>query len=75
MLLGCALFHDLLKPAAILRKVLQNDEVCVLSAIEAVLKTSKNLETVQISRSFPLFKEYSQESKMLILLMSIRELL
>ena len=46
MLLGCALFHDLLKPAAILCKVLQNDEVCVLSAIEAVLKTSKNLETV-----------------------------
>ena len=51
MLLGCALFHDLLKPAAVLCKVLQNDEICVLSAIKAVLKTSKNIETI-ISTEF-----------------------
>ena len=34
MIFGCALFHDLLKPSAILCKVLQDDEVCVISAIE-----------------------------------------
>ncbi len=47
ILLGCAYFHDLLKPAAILCKVLQEDEVCVVSAIEAILKTAKNLEKVK----------------------------
>ena len=39
MLLGCALFHDVLKPGAILCKVLQQDEVCVVGAIESILKT------------------------------------
>jgi len=33
MLLGCALFHDLLKPSAILCKNLQDEEICVVSAI------------------------------------------
>ena len=47
ILLGCAYFHDLLKPASILCKVLQEDEVCVASAIEAILKTAKNLEKVK----------------------------
>ena len=32
MLLGSAFFHDLLKPAAILCKALQEDEVCVHGA-------------------------------------------
>ena len=36
MLLGCALFHDVLKPCAILCKVLQEDEVCVVGAIESL---------------------------------------
>ena len=44
MLLRCALFHDLLKPAAILCKVLQQDDVCVVEAIEATLKTCKAIE-------------------------------
>ena len=47
ILLGCAYFHDLLKPASILCKVLQEDEVCIVSAIEAILKTAKNLEKVK----------------------------
>ena len=42
--LGCAFFYDLLEPAAILCKVLQEDEVCVVEAIEAILKTSKAIE-------------------------------
>ena len=41
MLLGCALYHDLLKHPAILCKVLQQDEVCAVEAIEAILKTRK----------------------------------
>lgn len=44
MLFGCTLFHDLLKPAAIHCKVLQDDEVCIVGAIEAILKTSRAIE-------------------------------
>lgn len=44
---GCAYFHDLLKPASILCKELQADEVCIVQAIEAVLKTAKNLDKVK----------------------------
>ena len=40
-LLGCALFHDMLKPCAVLCKVLQGDEVCVVGVIESLLKTKK----------------------------------
>ena len=47
MVLGCAMFHDLLKPSAILCKVLQDDEICVVDAIEAVLKTSKAVEKLK----------------------------
>ena len=47
MLLGCALFHDVLKPCAILCKVLQEDEVCVVGAIESLLKTKRNLDNLK----------------------------
>ena len=43
----CYYFHDLLKPASILCKALQANEVCVVTAIEAILKTAKNLEKVK----------------------------
>ena len=49
MLLGCAYFHDLLKPAAILCKALQANEICILSTIEALLKAIKTIDTVQTS--------------------------
>ena len=42
MLLGSAYFCDLLKPSSILCKILQEDDVCVVRAIEAVVKTSKS---------------------------------
>lgn len=51
MILGYAYFHDLLKPASILCKSLQADEICVVSAIEGILKTAKNFEEVK-STSF-----------------------
>lgn len=55
MLLGCALLHDLLKPAAILCKVLQQDDVCVAEAIQTILKTGKatfdDLPTVKMVSS------------------------
>ena len=47
ILLGCTLFHDLLKPSAILCKVLQDDALTVVDAIEAVLKTNKSIEKLQ----------------------------
>ena len=47
MLLGCALFHDVLKPCAALCKVLQQDEICVVGAIESLLKTKKNFDSLK----------------------------
>ena len=38
VLLGCALFYDILKPLSIVCKVLQEDEICVVRTIEAVMK-------------------------------------
>lgn len=60
MVLGCALFHDILKPAAIMCKASQYDDICVVSAIESTLKTSKAMEsliahplmTFQLSKKF-----------------------
>ena len=42
MLLGCALFHDMLKPCAVQCTVLQEDEVGVVGVIESLLKTKKS---------------------------------
>ena len=50
ILLGCAFFHDLLKPTAILCKVLQEDELCVVRAIESVLKTKKSMDKMKAAR-------------------------
>lgn len=44
MILGCVMFHDLLKPPAILFKVLQDNEICAVDAIEAVLKKLKTTD-------------------------------
>ena len=41
ILLGCAYFHDLLKPASILSRELQADEISIVKAIEAILKQLK----------------------------------
>ena len=47
MLLGCALFHNVLKPCTTLCKVLQEDEVCMVGVIESLLKTKKNLDSLK----------------------------
>ena len=47
ILLGCAMVHDLLKPAAILCKTLQYNDVSVVDAIEALLKTNKPIEKLK----------------------------
>lgn len=47
MILGSTFFHDLLRPAAILCKALQRDEVCVISAIESILKTSNMIDKLK----------------------------
>ena len=44
LLIGCALFHDILKPAPQLCKTLQSNEVSVVSAIQAMLRTSGSME-------------------------------
>ena len=47
MLLGCAYFYDLLRPLSVLCKALQADEVCVVSAMESLLKTGAATERVR----------------------------
>ena len=47
VLIGCSFFHDLLKPCAILSKVLQDDDLCITEAIEALLKTNKNIDNLK----------------------------
>ena len=42
MLLGSAYFCDILKPSSTLCKILQEDDVYVVRAIEAILKTSNS---------------------------------
>ena len=45
ILLGCALFHDLLWPCSILCKVLQEEEICVVCCHES---KKKSLEIIKI---------------------------
>ena len=47
VLLACAFFHDLLKSLATLCKVLQEHELCVVWATEAVFKTKKALDKLK----------------------------
>ena len=58
VLLGCAVFHDILKPTAILCKVLQSDELCTISAIESILKITKAIEKLKAMqmKEFPSVK-------------------
>ena len=46
-LLGCAFFNDLLRPLAILCKVLQEDELCVVRAIESVFKVKQSMDKLK----------------------------
>ena len=47
MLIGCAVFHDILKPTTLLCKHLQGDQLCTISAIEAVLKSTNTIEKLK----------------------------
>ena len=47
VILGCGFFHDLLQPVAHLSKVLQQDQLCVVRAIDALMKTKKNLDKLK----------------------------
>ena len=47
ILIGCVMFHDILKSPEILCKVLQNSELCIVRAIEGFLHTSKNVEKLK----------------------------
>ena len=47
ILLACAFFHYILKPIGILSKILQEEGLCIVKAIEAFLRTKKNLEDLK----------------------------
>ena len=47
IVIGCALFQDILQPAAVMCKVLQDDEVSIVGPIEAVLKTAQSITNLQ----------------------------
>ena len=46
-LLGCAFFHDLLRPVGILCKVLQEDGLCIVRTVESFMKTKKALDEIK----------------------------
>ena len=48
MALGCALFHDRLSAAAALCKALLNDELCIVSAVEAILRCTNLLRKLKL---------------------------
>jgi len=60
-LLGCAFFIDLLRPASILCKVLQDSEICVYQSVESVMKTKKALDKLKTTP----FKELPTVKKVL----------
>ena len=45
--MGCAFFHDLLKPCSVLSKVLQDEELNIIDSIEAIMKTNKAIERIK----------------------------
>ena len=47
VLVGCAFFHDLLKPCSVLSKVLQDEELNIIDSIEAIMKTNKAIERIK----------------------------
>ena len=59
VLLGCAVFAEILKPVGILSKVLQNEEICLYQSIESVMKTKKSLEKLKATpfRQLPIVKK------------------
>lgn len=46
VILGCAVFHDILKLVASLSKVLQQQELCIVRAIDVVMKTKSALDSL-----------------------------
>ena len=59
ILLGCAVFHDILKPVAILCKCFQSDELCIVNTIEAIMRTTTSmgkLKTTEL-KLFPSVKK------------------
>ena len=50
MLIGCAVFHDILKVTSLLCTHLQSDQLCTITAIEAILKSTEAIER------FPIYK-------------------
>ncbi len=49
ILFGCAFFYDVLKPCSILSKCLQDEELNIVDAIEAIIKTNKSVSQLKLS--------------------------
>ena len=47
VLFGCALFHDMLKPYGVLCQRLQSDELCVVRAIDSVMKAKTTIDKLK----------------------------
>lgn len=47
VLFGCALFHDMLKSFSVLSQRLQGDELCVVRAIDSVMKTKATMDKLK----------------------------
>ena len=49
VMLGCAVFAEILKPVGIFSKVHQKEEICLYESIESVMKTKNSLEKLKIT--------------------------
>jgi hypothetical protein len=65
VVLGCALFFDILKSLGVLCQVLQADELCVVRAIQSVMKTKKALDKLKATAlvEYPTVKKVLQQMK------------
>ena len=65
VLFGCALFYDILKSLGVLCQILQADELCVVRAIESVMKTKKALDKLKTMPlvEYPIVKKVLQQTK------------
>ena len=61
VLFGCAIFHDILKSYSVLCQRLQSDELCVVRAIDSVMKAKTTLDKLT---SKP-FNEFPSVAKIL----------
>ena len=48
-MLGCAVFHNILKPVAVLSKTSHEEDLCTVRAIDSIMKTKSRLDKLRVT--------------------------